>query len=230
MHMKKLAAPRTWPIKRRDAEFVTRPLPGTKFELGMPLNVILKEMLECASTSKEARKILNTKNVLVSGRRVKEPRFLVGLFDTISIDEIGSYHRLVLNENGKVGIVQIQKEEGNIKLSKIIKKTMLRKKRIQLNLSDGRNLLVENDPYNTGDTLMISLPDNSIKNHVKLDKGAIIFLTGGKHIGETGIVQGISRDKITYKGSNGEVVETLKTHAFAIGEEKPLISISSAKD
>src|SRR3989338_8837552 len=111
MHMKKLAAPRTWPIKRRDQTFVTSPLPGGKFELGMPLNVIFKEMLNYAATSKEVKRVLNTKNVLVRGSRVKEPRFLVGLFDTIAIDEINSYHRLVLNDKGKIEAVQIKKEE-----------------------------------------------------------------------------------------------------------------------
>jgi len=226
MHMKKLAAPRTWPIKRRDQTFMTSPLPGGKFELGMPLNVIFKEMLGYAATSKEVKRVLNTKNVLVSGSRVKEPRFLVGLFDTIAIDETSSYHRIVLNDKGKIEAVQIKKEESNVKLSKVIGKAMLRKKRIQLNLSDGRNMIIEKDTYKTGDTLMISLPDNAIKKHVKLDKNAMIFLTGGKHIGETGIVQGISKDKITYKSGNGEVIETMKSHAFAIGEEKPLISIN----
>ena len=216
MHMKKLAAPRTWPIKRRDQTFMTSPLPGGKFELGMPLNVIFKEMLGYAATSKEVKRVLNTKNVLVSGSRVKEPRFLVGLFDTIAIDETSSYHRIVLNDKGKIEAVQIKKEESNVKLSKVIGKAMLRKKRIQLNLSDGRNMIIEKDTYKTGDTLMISLPDNAIKKHVKLDKNAMIFLTGGKHIGETGIVQGISKDKITYKSGNGEVIETMKSHAFAI--------------
>ena len=229
MHMKKLAAPRTWPIKRRDQTFMTSPLPGGKFELGMPLNVIFKEMLGYAATSKEVKRVLNTKNVLVSGSRVKEPRFLVGLFDTIAIDETSSYHRIVLNDKGKIEAVQIKKEESNVKLSKVIGKAMLRKKRIQLNLSDGRNMIIEKDTYKTGDTLMISLPDNAIKKHVKLDKNAMIFLTGGKHIGETGIVQGISKDKITYKSGNGEVIETMKSHAFAIGEEKPLISINQMK-
>ena len=229
MHMKKLAAPRTWPIKRRDQTFVTSPLPGGKFELGMPLNVIFKEMLGYAATSKEVKRVLNTKNVLVNGLRTKEPRLLVGLFDTIAIDEISSYHRIVLNDKGKIETVQIKKEEANVKLSKVIGKTVLKKKKIQLNLSDGRNIIIDKDSYKTGDTLMISLPDNAIKKHIKLDKNTMIFLTGGKHIGETGIVQGISKDKITYKSGNGEVVETMKSHAFAIGEEKPLISISQMK-
>lgn len=229
MHMKKLAAPRTWPIKRRDQAFVTSPLPGGKFELGMPLNVMFKEMLGYAATSKEVKRILNTKNVLVNGLRTKEPRVLIGLFDTIAIEETESYHRVVLNDKGKIAIAQIKNDEANVKLSKVIGKTMLRKKKIQLNLSDGRNLLTDKDSYKTGDTLMISLPDNDIKKHIKLDKNTMIFLTGGKHIGETGIVQGISKDKITYKSGNGEVVETMKSHAFAIGEEKPLISITEFK-
>lgn len=225
-HMKSLAAPRTWGINRSKNIFITRPYPGAhKFELGISLNVVLKDMLNYASTSREAKKLLNMKNVLVNGKRVKEPKLLVGIFDTISIDEIGGYHRMVINENGKIGIVKTSKEDAGIKPSKIIKKTALSKGKIQINLSDGRNIIAGKDLFKTGDTLLLSLPDNSVKKHIKLAKGALVFLTGGKHIGETGVVQGIIGERITYKNNHGEAIETSKKHAFVIGEETPAITI-----
>lgn len=225
-HMKSLAAPRTWPINRSKNVFITRAYPGAhKLELGISLNIILKDMLNYAATTREVKKILNMRNLLVNGKRVKEPKYLVGLFDTIAIDEINTYHRIVLNENGKIEAIKIGKEETCAKPSKIINKTKLKNGKLQINLSDSRNIIADNNSFKTGDTLMLSLPDNSIKKHIKLAKNALVFLTGGKHIGETGVVQGIIGDKITYKNKNEEVIETLKKHAFVIGEDKPEISI-----
>lgn len=224
--MKSLAAPKTWGINRSKNTFVTRPYPGAhKLELGISLNTILKDMLNYAATSKETKKLLNMRNVLVNGKRVKEPKHLTGLFDTISIEDAGAHYRIMLNENGKIGVIKTSKEDAGMKPSKIIKKTVLEKGKIQINLSDGRNIIADKDSFKTGDTLIISLPGNSVKKHIKLAKGALVFLTGGKHIGETGFVQGIIGDKITYKNKQEKAIETSKKHAFVIGEDKPAIGM-----
>ena len=225
-HLKKLAAPKTWPIKRRDNKFITRPLPGPhKFNLGTSIDTLFKTLLNYGSTSREVRNILNTKNVLIDGIRRKEPKFIVGLFDTIAIDDIGSYYRILLNKRGKLSHIPIKKEESRLKLCKIVGKTVLKKNKIQLNLFDGKNILVDKDSYKTGDSVLLSLPDNKIKKHVKLDKKISVFLTGGKHIGEIGTIQGIMGDKIIFRNQKGDNMETLKEHAFVIGEDKPLISL-----
>ena len=55
---------------------------------------------------------------------------------------------------------------------------------------------------------------------------SLVFLTGGKHIGETGKVQDIASSRIIYKTEKGDVVETLKKYAFPVGKDKPLIKIT----
>ena len=131
---------------------------------------------------------------------------------------------MVLNRKGYLSLVKISKEESFLKPSKIIGKTMVSGK-LQLNLYDGKNLLVDKGEYNTGDTLMISLPDQKIKSHLKLDKKSTIFLIGGKHIGEVGKVEDIIENKIIYQDNAGNLVETLKAYAFVIGDQKPLITL-----
>ncbi|MBI2108245.1 30S ribosomal protein S4e [Candidatus Woesearchaeota archaeon] len=225
-HIKKLAASKSWPILRRDNIFVTRPYPGGhSFELGTSMNVILKDLLKLAPTSREVKKMLLGHDILADNVRRKEPKFLVGLFDTLAIEKTDSYYRISLNKNGKILAVPIKKEEAGIKPCKIAGKSVLKGGKIQLNLSDGKNIIAEKGSYKTGDTLMLSLPDKSVRKHLKLDKNAVIFLTGGKHIGETGTVKNIINDRITYKNESGEMVETLKKYAFVVGEEKPEVTL-----
>ena len=85
---------------------------------------------------------------------------------------------------------------------------------------------MEKDEYKNGDTVIISLPKQEIKGHIKLEKGCIIYLIGEKHSGDTGEVEGIIGGKITYKKVNGEVIETLKKYVFAVGKGKPAISLA----
>ena len=51
-------------------------------------------------------------------------------------------------------------------------------------------------------------------------------MTGGKHIGETGNVEDIIGDKITYKNQKGNLIETSKKYAFVVGDDEPSITLN----
>ena len=91
------------------------------------------------------------------------------------------------------------------------------KGKVQLNLYDGKNVTVDKDDYKVGDSVIFSLNDKKISKHLKLHKKAAVFLTGGRHIGQTGHVEDIVKDKIIYKDAKGELAETSKQYAFVIG-------------
>tara|TARA_Y100000310_G_scaffold167856_1_gene167803 strand:- start:12599 stop:13330 length:732 start_codon:yes stop_codon:yes gene_type:complete len=225
-HLKTLAAPKTWPLKRRLRKYVLRPYPGPhNLRFSMPLNVILRDLINISENTKETKKILFSKNVLVDGKRRKEVKFPVGIFDCISIKETNQNFRIILNEKGKLDFIEIKDEENSIKPSKIIGKTMMKNSKIQLNLNDGKNITLDKGDQKVGDTLILSLPDWNISKHLKLEKNAIVFFTGGKHIGSTGTVEEIRGSKIIYKNKEGDMVETLKKHAFVIGAGKAEISL-----
>lgn len=154
----------------------------------------------------------------------KDAKFPVGVFDTVEFSGVNESFRIIINRKGKLDLVRIKKEECTIKPCKIIGKTMFRGK-LQLNMIDGNNILVDKGSYKVGDTLILALPGKKIEKHLKLDKKAAIFLTGGKHIGEIGNVEGISANKIIYKNSAGDLVETSKKYAFVVGDNKPAITI-----
>jgi len=224
-HLKSIMMPKTWQIERKKTVFVTRPNPGAhKMMLSMPLNIIMKELIKCAKTTKEVKRILHDKEILVDGRKRKDEKYPVGIMDVVSIPEIKKDYRMIINKKGKLNVLDIPKEEANIKLSRIEDKTIIPKGKIQLNLSDGRNLLVEKGDYGTGDTIVLSLPEQSIKSHMKLQTGMTALLVGGKHIGHMGKIEEIRADMI--KVNIGETsYETLKRYAFVVGKEKPTITL-----
>lgn len=226
-HLKRYSTPRTWDIKIKGRKYVSKPSRGTHgIGMSMPLNVVIRDMLSYASTNREVKFMLNGRNILVDGIRRKDYRFPVGLFDVLSFADVNEHFRAVINAKGKLCLVKIKKEESDAKPCKITGKTSIGGK-IQLNFYDGRNMLVDKNSYSVGDVLIISVEagKSDIKSHIKLEKGSLIFLTGGKNMGTLGTVQDISGSRIIYKTGKGEVFETLKEYAFPIGKEKPAIRL-----
>ena len=224
-HLARLAAPKTWHIDRKSTTFITKPVPGSHgLQSGMPINVILKEILKYASTTKEVKKILNTNEVKVDGKARKDFRFPVGLFDTLEFPNISEQFRIMLNKGGRLELIKIKKEEASVKPCKIVGKTMVKGK-LQLNLYDGRNVLVEKDSFKTGDSVLLKLPEQEIKDTIKLEKGTTVLLTAGKHIGDTGVVEDIIGRKAKFKLSNGDVVETPKDYVFPVGKGESVVKI-----
>ena len=245
-HLKRLAAPKTWNVKRKGLKFITKPAPGPhSLESGMPLNVLLKEVLGYANTTKESKKILKTNEIKIDGKSRKDFRFPIGIFDTLEIattgTSAGESFRVVLNKKGKIDLIKIKKDEAALKPCKIIGKTMVGGKtgrKLQLNLFDGKNILVESNSsqrglwnesdktYKAGDTILVSLPELKIVKHLKLAKRAAIFLTGGKHIGEIGVIDDLVEGKVIYKDNKGNLIETSKEYAFVVGDNKPAIQLN----
>lgn len=220
-HLSRIAAPKSWPIKRKFRKWITKQSPGPhSLKTSVPLNVILKEILNYAKTTREVKKSLN--KILINKIQRNDYRFPVGLFDIIEFPELQEYYTLIYDKKGKFKIIKINKEDAQSKIYKIIGKKIIKNKKIQINLYDGTNLLIKKDEYTVGDSII--LKDKEIVKHLKLQKGAVIFITGGKYIGLTGTIESINKGNsvqraiLTFKHKNN-ILTTLKDHAFVI--EKP---------
>ena len=75
---------------------------------------------------------------------------------------------------------------------------ILKGKKTQLNLSDGKNFLSD-IKCNVNDSVLINLKDKKIEKCIPLKEKAKIIIIGGKHAGETGIINNIDS-----KGKNTE--------------------------
>jgi small subunit ribosomal protein S4e len=227
-HLSRLAMPKTWQIKRKGIKYISRPLPGThSMDRSMPLNLVFKHLLNYARTNKEVKHILNNQEIFVDGVRRKDPRFAIGVMDVLSIPKLKKYFRVLLTQKGKLRLLAIEEKEANIKLCRIKNKSPVKKK-IQLNLGDGRNILVEKDEYKVRDTAVIGVPSQKIKEVLKLEKGNLVYLIGGKHIGEVGAIEDVKKERLIYKRGK-KLFETSLNFAFVVGKEKPVVLLSEAK-
>tara|TARA_Y100000746_G_scaffold153492_1_gene131599 strand:- start:399 stop:983 length:585 start_codon:yes stop_codon:yes gene_type:complete len=155
----------------------------------MPMGVILRDVLGVAQNRREAKKILHSKLVKVDGAIETDIGRGVGLMDVLTVGDVS--YKCVLDTNGKLRYRTIPAKEATTKICRVTGKTTIKGAKTQVHLHDGRNLLFnENPEYRTGDSLVISLPDQEVKSYHKFEEGSIAYLTGGNHIGELATVRG----------------------------------------
>ncbi len=230
-HQKRIAAPRSWRIERKTAYWTVKPRPGPHpGDRSMPLLLIIRDMLKLADNSKEAKRILNEGEVIVNGRVRKDLKFPVGIFDILSIPRIKENYMVLLDKKGKLSLVKIGEEEASRKLCRVNGKRMLKGGQTQLNLHDGRNILLGEElveKIKTKDSLMLSLPDSEILQHFSYKEGSKVMVIGGKHSAQIGeieeirIVQSPQSNVVKIKLPEGEEsFETLDDYVFVVGEEK----------
>lgn len=182
-HLKRLAMPRSWPLPRKTTVWVTRPRPGAhSIERCMPINLIIRDILGYAKSTREVRSILHKGLVKVDGRICKDPRRGVGLMDVLSLGD--EHYRCVFDHNGRLRYKSISAKDAESKVCQITGKSTIKGGMTQLNLHDGRNIIVDDAAkYSTNDSLILSLPSQEIKEHIQFGEGTRCYLTGGVHIG-----------------------------------------------
>ena len=229
--LKRLAAPRTWKVPRKEGKWIIKPSPGPhSLENGIALGVLLRDMLGLAKTAKEARYIVKGGKVKIDGKVRKSLKFPVGFMDTVSIPTLDKYYRIVYDKLGRLDVVEIDRNEAGRKLVKVVNKTAVKGGKIQLNLHDGRNILTDDRTIKTGDSLLIKLPGQEIAEVIKLEKGNLAYIIGGQHTGELAeivdVIPGtITRPPLVLLKKDDTELLTKKEYVFVVGKDKPVITI-----
>ena len=239
-HLKALAAPRFWPILRKEYTWVVKPSPGPHpIDRCMPLLLIVRNILKYAETAREARKLIAEGHFKVDGRVRRNYKYPVGLMDVIEVVTTGEYYRVIPVPTRVMDLIPIDKEEARYKLSRIENKTTVKGGHIQLNLHDGRNVLIrvsdptnpEEDIYETLGTLQITIPEQEILNYIPLKEGVIAIISGGRNVGRVGRVVSIKRGMrryrsiVTLEDKHGNKFQTSLDYVFPIGIDEPLIKL-----
>ncbi|MBI5159442.1 30S ribosomal protein S4e [Candidatus Micrarchaeota archaeon] len=222
--LKRLAAPRAMPVKRKTSKWVSKPKPGPHAgNESVSLVSILRDVLKLTGTSREAEKIVARGDVIVDGRVVKEPRFPIGLMDVVSIPKAGKSYRVLVDSKSRILLNEVGKEQTKYKLCKLLGKQTVKKGKTQLALHDGRTLL-SNEQHATGTTLKISVPEGKVLEALKIEKGAKCFVTKGTHAGVVAELVEVTPGTATrdaeakMKSENGEFMTVLK-YLFVVGNE-----------
>ena len=220
-HMKRLAMPRSWPLPRKTSIWVTKAAPGAHtLELCMPVVVVIRDILGYAKSAREVRHILHNNLVSIDGRICKDSRRGVGFMDVLTLGE--ENYRCIVDQKGILRYRQISKKEAETKVCRINGKTTIKGGKTQLHLHDGRNILTDDaGEYNTGDSLVLALPSQEIKEHIRFSDGIKCYLTGGAHVGEFAEVSEyiVKRSSMPNEVQFGEF-GTVVSNVFAVGDQK----------
>jgi len=231
--MKRLAAPRTWSLRRKVNVWVTKQSPGPHpLERSMPALIVMRDMLKICDTAKEAKRVIGNRELLVDGKPLRSPKMPIGLMDIISIPKMKAEYRMLLTDKGKLALVPVSEDEAKFKLCRIEKKTTVSKGRTQLNLHDGRNIVLDKNQYKSGDVLKINLEDQKIIEAYPLTAGATVMIIEGNKSGHTSTVS----ESIVVRGPSPNIVrftdggETVKGNVFVIGSKKAAIKLPEASE
>lgn len=206
-HLVRQEIPKKWPIERKGTVYVVRP----QFNIseGMPLLIILREVMQLAKNRREVKKIIHSNHILINGKTANDEKTNVLLFDTLQILPLKKAYRLNLTEKGKFFLEEIQESQADKKIAKIINKKILKGKKTQLNLSDGRNFLSE-IKGNTNDSVLINLKQNKIEKIIALKENANVVVFSGKHVGKKGKILELNLERKMAKiNSNNEELNIL---------------------
>ena len=131
------------------------------------------------------------------------------------------------DEKGRLVLHKLNETNVN-KLCRIDNKTTLKGGKVQLNLSDGTNILGSNE-YVTKDSLILSVPDKKVIKHLQFKVGNLAMVVGGQHSGEIGKIKEIREVKSsrhnTVKISGEKEFETIENYVIVIGEDTPEIRL-----
>lgn len=230
-HMKRLTAPKAWPIKRKSSVWVTKQSPGAhRIGESMPASLVLRDLMGICDTAREAKRVIGNRELRVDGKAVKDPKAPIGIMDVIEVPKMGIAYRMLLTDKGKLTVVPIEADEAAFKICRIEDKTLVKGGRFQLNLSGGRNILIDADDYKVGDSLRVEVPDQKVAGHYPLVEGATAYVTSGSQVGKVKTVKAVK----VVKGSASNVVvfddgnETTACNVLVIGADKAEVKVPEA--
>lgn len=232
-HLKREMSPKFWPIHRKEAVWSVRSTPGPHpAEVSTPLIVVIRDVLGFAETAREASMIIRKGKVCVDGKSRKDDRFPVGFMDILELPDADQRYRILPGHGGRVIFHNISKEEASFKLCRIVNKLNVKKGSTQLTFHDGRTIiLTENsDSYEVNDTVKLNIPEQEITDHIAFKPGVRAIITGGRSQGQHGILMGLGSEPgnkrtATIRTPQNDDVRTLASYVFAVGTEKPIISL-----
>jgi small subunit ribosomal protein S4e len=242
--LKRKAAPRFWPIHRKETVWIVRPSSGPhSLQKCLPLSLVLRDILKVAENRKEAKKVISQGKVFVDGKVRLKDDFPVGLMDVLSMPDMNKFYRILPSHKG-LYCKPIGEEEAGFKLLRVEGKTVIKNGISQVSLHDGSNIPVKSGDsevqpeaaYETFDTLKLELPEKQVLGQLKTKKGNIAIITGGKNVGKHGKIVEIEKTEakkrrnalVVIQDEKGDRYQTILDFIFSIGADKPLISLPEA--
>jgi len=222
-HQKRLSVPKSWPVERKTETFTVKADAGPHGEAGVPLLIVLRDVLGYADTRKEARYALDQDSVLINGKAVSDEERPVGMFDILAFTEREEYYRVFPGQGGRLSLTPIDEASAGSKLGKVVNKQHVPGGDVQLTLHDGQTLVVDVDDYEPADSLIVDNESDEVVAHFEYQTGALVTAVNGEHAGEVGRVDEIritpgSADNIVQVEQDDGAFETIEDYVVVIDE------------
>ncbi len=211
MHLKRPDTNKIWPIPRKGTKYLI--VPSHFKDYGIPLLIILRDVLKIVKTRKELVKVLREGKVLVNDEKLRDESRTLVIFDVISIPVLNKYYKVNFSNNGKLSFDEISEKESHHKIIKLSNKKILKKGVIQLNFNDGRNIISKEKIY-VGDSALINFKDKKLAKVLHIAEKSKVIVISGKHRGEKGIIDSVG-EKIIVKSKDSK---------FEIGKKEIIIT------
>jgi small subunit ribosomal protein S4e len=215
-YIKRLYAPKYFAIHRKEHKYVVKQNPGRhSLKKSVALSLIIGKLMP-DSTRLEAERIIKGKDVSVNGKTVREPKFPVGLNDSIVIG--ADSYIIGINERGQISVNKNDKA-SKLQLYKIVGKYKSKANQLMLRLHDG-SAVKGTAEVNVNDSVAVS--QGKISKVVKLDKGSKCEVIDGVHVGVFGTIKeigkgGMHKEKsVTVEPQKGEAFETLVRNIIVV--------------
>ena len=207
MHLKIQKAPKHWPIQRKSTRFIVKS--GFSLHRGLPILVVLRDMLKVAQNRKEVKHALNAKNILLNDKPIRDEKHNVLLFDVVKIVPSKKSFRVEVSENKKFALKEVSEKDSDKKIAKVVNKKTLKGKKTQVNLSDGNNFLSD-VKCKTNDSAVIDFKTRKIEKILPLKEKAEAVIFEGKHFGKKGSIEKIDdKNKIVEINTGKEKINVL---------------------
>jgi small subunit ribosomal protein S4e len=190
-HQKRLSVPKSWPVERKTEKFTVKADAGPHGEAGVPLLIVLRDVLGYADSRKEARYALDQDSVLINGKAVSDEERPVGMFDILAFTEREEYYRVFPGQGGRLSLTPIDESSAGSKLGKVVNKQHVPGGTVQLTLHDGQTLVGDVEDYDTDDSLVVDNESDEVVAHFEYEEGALVTAVNGAHAGEVGRVDEI---------------------------------------
>jgi len=228
-HQKRLSVPKSWPVERKEETWTVKADAGPHGEAGVPLLVVLRDVLGYVDSRKEARYALNQDTVLVNGDPAGDEEEPIGMFDILAFTERGEQYRVFPDEGGRLALTPIPAEAAESRLGKVVGKHQVGGGDFQVTLHDGATLRLDGDAaaaYSPGDSLVIDNETKEVVVHFPYGEDAMVTAVDGAHAGEIGrideivVTPGSGKNivQVTQEDFDGDGFETVEDYVVVIDE------------
>jgi small subunit ribosomal protein S4e len=205
-HQKRLSVPKSWPVERKESTFTVKADAGPHGESGVPLVILLRDVLSYVDDRKEARYALSQGSVLINGDPARDESRPIGMFDILTFEQRGEHFRVFPDEGGRLALSPIDADAASSRLGKIVGKRQVTGGEFQLTLHDGATVQLSADEaadYGVGDSLVLDNETKDVVVHFPFNEGAMVTAVDGEHAGDIGTVAEI----VVTPGSGANIVQ-----------------------